>query len=38
VRTLVGTDGYDMDLLGELNATAMISKITAGRMSPMPPN
>ena len=31
VRTLVGTDGYNMDLLGELNAAAMISKITAGR-------
>ena len=26
VRTLVGTDGYNMDLLGELNAAAMISK------------
>jgi cytosine/adenosine deaminase-related metal-dependent hydrolase len=30
VRTLVGTDGYNMDLLGELNAAAMISKICAG--------
>ncbi len=30
VRTLVGTDGYNMDLLGELNAASMISKITAG--------
>jgi cytosine/adenosine deaminase-related metal-dependent hydrolase len=30
VRTLVGTDGYNMDLLGEINAAAMISKITAG--------
>jgi cytosine/adenosine deaminase-related metal-dependent hydrolase len=30
VRTVVGTDGYDMDLLGELNAAAMISKIAAG--------
>jgi len=30
VRTLVGTDGYNMDLLGELNAAAMISKISAG--------
>ncbi len=29
VRTLVGTDGYNMDLLGELNAAAIISKITA---------
>ncbi len=31
VRTVVGTDGYNMDLLGELNAAAMISKIAAGR-------
>jgi cytosine/adenosine deaminase-related metal-dependent hydrolase len=31
VRTLVGTDGYNMDLLGELHAAAMISKIAAGR-------
>ena len=31
VRTLVGTDGYNMDLLGELNAAAMISKLTAER-------
>ena len=31
VRTLVGTDGYNMDLLGELNAAAMISKIVSGR-------
>lgn len=30
VRTVVGTDGYNMDLLGELNAASMISKITAG--------
>ncbi len=31
VRTLVGTDGYNMDLLGELNAAAMISKVASGR-------
>jgi cytosine/adenosine deaminase-related metal-dependent hydrolase len=31
VRTVVGTDGYNMDLLGELNAASMISKITAQR-------
>ncbi len=31
VSTVVGTDGYDMDLLGELNAASMISKIAAGR-------
>ncbi len=31
MRTLVGTDGYNMDLLGELNAAAMISKLAAGR-------
>ena len=31
VRTVVGTDGYDMDLLGELNAASMISKIAAAR-------
>ena len=30
VRTVVGTDGYNMDLLGELNAASMISKIAAG--------
>ncbi len=31
VRTVVATDGYNMDLLGELNAASMISKIAAGR-------
>ncbi len=31
VRTLVGTDGYNMDLLGELNAASMVSKIAAQR-------
>lgn len=31
VRTLIGTDGYNMDLLGEMNAAAMISKIVTGR-------
>ncbi len=31
VRTAVGTDGYNMDLLGELNAASMISKLEAGR-------
>ncbi|WP_279357828.1 amidohydrolase family protein [Methylobacterium indicum] len=31
LRTLVGTDGYNMDLLGELNAASLISKIAAGR-------
>ena len=31
VRTVIGTDGYNMDLLGELNAASMISKIAAGR-------
>ena len=31
VRTVVGTDGYNMDLLGELNAASMISKIAARR-------
>jgi cytosine/adenosine deaminase-related metal-dependent hydrolase len=31
VRTVVATDGYNMDLLGKLNAASMISKITAGR-------
>lgn len=30
VRTAVGTDGYNMDLLGELNAASLISKIAAG--------
>jgi cytosine/adenosine deaminase-related metal-dependent hydrolase len=31
LRTAIGTDGYNMDLLGEVNAAAMISKIAAGR-------
>ncbi|RWR15387.1 amidohydrolase family protein [Paenirhodobacter populi] len=30
VRTTVATDGYNMDLLGEVNAAALISKITTG--------
>ncbi|WP_407159069.1 amidohydrolase family protein [Bradyrhizobium sp. STM 3557] len=30
VRTAVGTDGYNMDLLGELNAASLISKIASG--------
>lgn len=30
IRTVVGTDGYNMDLLGEINAAAMISKIVSG--------
>jgi cytosine/adenosine deaminase-related metal-dependent hydrolase len=30
VRTTVGTDGYNMDLLGELNAAALISKTSSG--------
>lgn len=29
IRTVVGTDGYNMDLLGELNAASYISKIAA---------
>ncbi len=29
VRTVIGTDGYNMDLLGELNAASLISKIVA---------
>ncbi|MCJ9704493.1 MULTISPECIES: amidohydrolase family protein [unclassified Bradyrhizobium] len=31
VRTVVGTDGYNMDLLGELNAASLISKIVSQR-------
>jgi cytosine/adenosine deaminase-related metal-dependent hydrolase len=31
VRTVIGTDGYNLDLLGEMNAASLISKITAGR-------
>ena len=30
LRTMVATDGYNMDLLGELNAAAMISKTMSG--------
>lgn len=38
VRTAIGTDGYNMDLLGELNAASMISKLTSGqaRAAPAP--
>ena len=31
LRTLVGTDAYNMDLIGELNAAAMVSKLQSGR-------
>jgi cytosine/adenosine deaminase-related metal-dependent hydrolase len=31
IRTLVCTDGYNMDLLGELNASSIISKVSSGR-------
>jgi cytosine/adenosine deaminase-related metal-dependent hydrolase len=31
VRTVVGTDGYNMDLLGELNAASLISKTFSQR-------
>jgi cytosine/adenosine deaminase-related metal-dependent hydrolase len=31
VRTAIGTDGYNMDLLGELGAAAIISKIASGQ-------
>jgi cytosine/adenosine deaminase-related metal-dependent hydrolase len=31
IRTVVGTDGYNMDMLGELNAASMISKIASAR-------
>jgi cytosine/adenosine deaminase-related metal-dependent hydrolase len=33
IRTMVATDGYNMDLLGELNAAAMISKVISGDAS-----
>lgn len=36
VRTVVATDGYNMDLLGEINAASMISKITSGRANAAP--
>lgn len=36
VRTVIGTDGYNMDLLGELNAASMISKIATGRAEAAP--
>ncbi|MDE2516327.1 MAG: amidohydrolase family protein [Rhodospirillales bacterium] len=29
LRTAIGTDGYNMDLLGEMNAASLISKIVA---------
>ena len=31
VRTVIGTDGYNLDLLGEMNAASLISKIAAGK-------
>ncbi len=31
VRTAIGTDGYNLDLLGEMNAAAMISKVVEER-------
>jgi len=31
VRTVVGTDGYNQDMLGELNAASLISKISSGK-------
>jgi cytosine/adenosine deaminase-related metal-dependent hydrolase len=31
IRTVIGTDGYNLDLLGEMNAASLISKIAAGR-------
>ncbi|MCB8879881.1 amidohydrolase family protein [Acidisoma cellulosilytica] len=36
VRTLVGTDGYNMDLLGEINAASMISKVISGNPEAAP--
>ncbi len=36
VRTAIGTDGYNLDLLGEMNAASMISKITTGRADAAP--
>lgn len=30
LRTLVGTDGYNMDLLGEINAAGIVSKVSRG--------
>lgn len=31
VRTVVGTDGYNQDFFGELNAASMISKLSSGK-------
>jgi cytosine/adenosine deaminase-related metal-dependent hydrolase len=31
IRTVIGTDGYNLDLLGEMNAASLISKISSGR-------
>ena len=30
LHTMVGTDGYNMDLLGEINAAGIVSKVTQG--------
>lgn len=31
IRTVIATDGYDMDLMGELGAAGLVSKLEAGR-------
>lgn len=36
VRTVVATDGYNMDLLGEINAASMISKLVSGHAQAAP--
>ena len=36
VRTVVATDGYNMDLLGEINAASMISKLVSGQAQAAP--
>lgn len=33
LRTVIGTDGYNMDLMGELGAAGMVSKLEAGNGS-----
>jgi cytosine/adenosine deaminase-related metal-dependent hydrolase len=36
IRTLVGTDGYNMNLLGELNAAAVTSNVAPAFLTQVP--
>ena len=36
LRTVIGTDGYRMDIVGEMRAAALVSKLHAGRANATP--